>query len=204
MKLWADAKATIDALSPPEGFIAYATDTNEIGSYDGAAWTWIPSGSLDARYLRLNAVNDPITAGLEINAATADEPVLILQTTDDNAANSIQEWQDSSANVFSHVLAGGELIQYKQTVAKTGAYTATVNDEVIFCDVNGGAFTITLPASSGNAGLNFHIKKTDSSGNAVTIDGNASETIDGDLTVDITDQYESLHLVCDGNNWHVL
>jgi hypothetical protein len=117
---------------------------------------------------------------------------------------NLQDWKDSDGDIFSHVLAGGELIQYMQTVAKAGAYVATVDDCVILCDANGGVFTITLTAANGNAGLNFHIKKTDNSVNAVTIDGNAGETIDGDLTVDITDQYESLHIVCDGSNWHVL
>jgi hypothetical protein len=44
MKLWADAKATIGALTPPEGFMAYATDTDEIGTYDGASWNWLAAG----------------------------------------------------------------------------------------------------------------------------------------------------------------
>jgi hypothetical protein len=38
----------------------------------------------------------------------------------------------------------------------------------------------------------------------VTIDGNAAETIDGDLTIDLTLQYESVMIVCDGSNWHII
>jgi hypothetical protein len=38
---YTDTKANIEALTGiAEGAIAYATDSNELGSYDGAAWTW--------------------------------------------------------------------------------------------------------------------------------------------------------------------
>ena len=41
-----DTKANIEALTGiGEGAIAYATDTNEFGSYDGTTWTWGQSGS---------------------------------------------------------------------------------------------------------------------------------------------------------------
>lgn len=42
MKLYAATKATVegDADLQTEGQIAYATDTNELGSYDGATWQW--------------------------------------------------------------------------------------------------------------------------------------------------------------------
>ena len=69
---------------------------------------------LDARYLRLNASNDPITGGLEINAATAIEPVLILQTTDDNPANAILELQNSAGASLLHVHGNSDLILLQQ------------------------------------------------------------------------------------------
>ncbi len=89
-------------------------------------------------------------------------------------------------------------------VNKTGDYTAAITDYVITCDANGGAFTVTLPAASGVTGKIYHIKKTDSSGNAVTVDGNASETIDGDTTKVISTQYDSMEIICDGSNWHII
>src|SRR5687768_13337624 len=66
--------------------------------------------------------------------------------------------------------------------AKTSAYTATSSDEVLTADSSGGAFTITLPTAVGISGRKYVIKKTDSSFNAVTIDANSAETIDGALT----------------------
>ena len=90
-----------------------------------------------------------------------------------------------------------------QLVAKTTTYTALTTDCFITCDASGGAFTVTLPAVSTVTGQIYHIKKTDSSANAVTTDGNASETIDGATTQVNSTQYNSISIVSDGSNWHI-
>jgi hypothetical protein len=74
---------------------------------------------------------------------------------------------------------------------------------VIPCNATGGAFTVTLYTAIGNSGRKITVKKTDSSFNAVTIDANSTETIDGALTLLLSTQYESVTLVSDGSNWHV-
>ena len=73
---------------------------------------------------------------------------------------------------------------------------------MILTTSSGGNVTITLYAASGNSGRVLHVKKLVAA-NSVIIDGNSSETIDGDTTVTITAQYTSLSLVCDGSNWHI-
>lgn len=88
--------------------------------------------------------------------------------------------------------------------SKSADYTATTSDDVLLVDASGAARTITLYASSGNSGKVLHVKKTDSSANSVTVDGNASETIDGATTKVLALQYESVTIVCDGSNWHVV
>tara|TARA_R110002020_G_scaffold28193_4_gene90184 strand:- start:3064 stop:3870 length:807 start_codon:yes stop_codon:yes gene_type:complete len=92
-------------------------------------------------------------------------------------------------------------------LAKTGNYTVTTGDagKTGFIQVStaGGDVTITLYASSGNAGRIVHIKKTVAA-NVLTIDGNSSETIDGATTYIINQQYQSVTLVCDGSNWHIM
>jgi hypothetical protein len=45
------------------------------------------------------------------------------------------------------------------------------------------------------------IKKTDTSANAITIDGNGAETIDGDLTAVIQYPYTEVDLMCNGTAW---
>jgi hypothetical protein len=89
-------------------------------------------------------------------------------------------------------------------VAKTGAYTLTDDDHTCTCATAGGAFTITLPAASGRTGRVYVIKKTDASANAVTVDGNAAETIDGAATVAMATIYDSIMIQCDGSNWHII
>jgi hypothetical protein len=89
--------------------------------------------------------------------------------------------------------------------AKTTAYTLLTTDSIIRADASAGAFTLTLPAASGNEGLTYTIIRTDilSSTNFLTIDGNASETIDGNLTYLLLPG-ESIIIECDGSNWQVL
>lgn len=88
--------------------------------------------------------------------------------------------------------------------AKTGAYTATTSDEVITCDATTAAFTVTLPAAASSSGKVLIIQKIDSALNAVTIDGNASETVGGATTTTLSTQYESIEIYCDGSNWLIL
>jgi hypothetical protein len=44
----------------------------------------------------------------------------------------------------------------------------------------------------------------DSSGNAVTVDGNGAETINGAATKALSTQYETVHIMSDGANWIIL
>lgn len=71
-------------------------------------------------------------------------------------------------------------------------------------DVSGGDFTITLPAASGNSGKRIGVKLITGTANTLTIDGNGSETIDGSITQTLDIQYDSLTLLCDGSNWHII
>ena len=109
-------------------------------------------------------------------------------------------WTEGDASISSISYYKG--IKYN-TVSKTETYTAS-DESVILVDASSGAVTINLPAASGLSGREYTIKKTDSSVNAVTIDGNASETIDGETTRIIYSQYASLTVICNGTNWLVV
>lgn len=87
-------------------------------------------------------------------------------------------------------------------VAKTAAYTLTAGDCFVECDATGGAFSITLPAVADvNIGKVYHIKKTDASVNAVTIDGSGAETIDDSATASLAAQYDSVSVINNGSEW---
>ena len=97
-----------------------------------------------------------------------------------------------------------ETLEGLNVITKTADYTATNNDDVILCNATSAAITITLYTAVGNEGQKLDIKKIDSSSNNVTIDGDSTETIDGDLTFSLTAKDESVTIVSDNSNWYII
>jgi hypothetical protein len=90
------------------------------------------------------------------------------------------------------------------TSAKTTTYAVGVNDKTVTCNATAGAFAVTLPAVAANTNRIITVKKTDSSGNAVTVTGNGSETIDGSNTHALSAQYSTVTVQSDGATWQIL
>ncbi|MBS1513035.1 MAG: hypothetical protein JST86_19520 [Bacteroidetes bacterium] len=88
-------------------------------------------------------------------------------------------------------------------VTKTSTYTATASDYTIICN-NSSAMTVNLPAASGCSGRVYVIKKISGALLNVTIDPNASETIDGVSTRVMTLQYETVTIQSNGTSWFIL
>lgn len=91
----------------------------------------------------------------------------------------------------------------KNVTTETSAYTATASDDVILCDDTSASFTVTLPTAVGIIGKEYTFIKINSSSNEVTIDGDGSETINGNTTTTINTQYEKLTIISDGTNWYI-
>lgn len=104
-------------------------------------------------------------------------------------------------------------VESGETYLKAGlglAITSTSSDitldathYTVKVDATGAARTITLPAAAGCTGRIYVIKKTDGGANAVTVDANASETIDGSTTFALATQYKYVSIQSDGTNWMV-
>jgi hypothetical protein len=90
------------------------------------------------------------------------------------------------------------------TVTKTAAYTATSSDFTILCDATTAAFSVTLPAAAAHPGRIYNVKKIDVSANAVTIQANGAELIDGSNTKVIGSQYQSAQIQSNGTFWSVI
>ena len=83
----------------------------------------------------------------------------------------------------------------------TSATTLDNTYNVVFCDTDGGAFTVTLPA--GSSGSHFKIINVGSSDNDVTIDPDASELIFGSATSYILLDDESITIDYDSTEgWY--
>ena len=92
------------------------------------------------------------------------------------------------------------------TPVTTTSYTVFNNDSVLTVDDTaiGGNVTINLlSAVTVGSGWTLDVKKTGSSF-SVTIDADGTETIDGNLTLSITDKNQAVRLISNGTNWDIL
>lgn len=104
------------------------------------------------------------------------------------------------ATLYSSLLAntGGATLG---TASRTTSFTANTSAVFYACSASGGAITATIPLASISAGVVFCFKKTDSSGNAVTVTASGSDTIDGASTKAISTQYNVIRVYSDGTVW---
>jgi len=81
----------------------------------------------------------------------------------------------------------------------TGTATAVIG-RLNVCSGTTSDYTVTLPAVSGNTGKYIGFRMDAALTKLVTLDGNASETIDG-ATTRVMWAKETAILLCDGSNW---
>lgn len=95
---------------------------------------------------------------------------------------------------------------YKATALPSTTLTLDNDSEVVIVDATAGAVTVNLPAAGTVQGKVYTIKKKDSSGNAVTVDPNSTETIDGASTYVLNAQYKYVTIIAQnsGNSWWVI
>ena len=106
------------------------------------------------------------------------------------------------ANNSPIIAIGGGPIGRNAIATKSNDYTLLLFDYAILCNASSGSFSITLPSASTCTGKTYVIKKIDSSSNSVTIAGDVN--IDGNLTLVIATQYDSVTVICDGENWFII
>lgn len=135
-----------------------------------------------------------VSAGAQFIADTDKSPddwsVIDIGTVADN---SITKAKLTNTTLYQDVVS-----------TTTTPYTVAAADDVILMDATAGAKTINLPAAASHSGRVLDIKKIDSSVNTVTVDANASETIDGALTAMLDIQNSVLNIISDGTNWRLM
>lgn len=80
----------------------------------------------------------------------------------------------------------------------TSDYTIALEDGNIAVDATSGVITITLPPMSTAIGRSFRIGRTNSGGGNVIIEGDSSETINGDLNKTLSAQWSFFIIVAIG------
>lgn len=97
----------------------------------------------------------------------------------------------------------GSFGQNITTVTTTGTTLGTA-ESIVICNNGSTAITETLPTAVGITGRIYTIKKGTSSTANVTIDAAGSETIDGALTLVLSDDQGAVTIVSDGAGWKVI
>jgi hypothetical protein len=131
-----------------------------------------------------------------------------FQILDTGATANTGALRDSLGGIAAVQVLGSELkssgIVTLARVAKTASFTADANGFFYSCDATSGAIVATLPPAASVSGRVYSFKKTDVSGNAVTVTGNAAETIDGSNTKALSSQYAKTLILSNGTSWEIL
>lgn len=163
--LYKGTKAAIEALTGvPEGAVAYATDTNEFGSYNGSAWTWGQGVSLLADLLDVDLTD--LENGVILRYDTDDakwfavDGSLIFATSDEGVPNG-----------SSHDHSGGDGAQIAHgNLSGLGSSSGHVTNGDSH-DHNGGDGGTIAHANLGSVGADDHHARSHNHSNAS--DGNA-------------------------------
>lgn len=149
------------------------------------------SGSAALVGTRLRTDDSEGSPGYTCDVGVSGNDLRVLVT---GASSETVEW--------SVVIDESEVnIVYASNVRSISADT-TLDDTYSVVLVSGTTI-ITLPTSVGRSSKQFLIKKTDAS-NTITINTTSSQTIDGQTSRSLSNQYDSLVLLSDGTNWNIL
>lgn len=83
-------------------------------------------------------------------------------------------------------------------------YTVLDSDFIVAVDCTNGSRNISLPTAVGKAGKPYIIKKTDSTGNAVDVNGHGAEPIDNNVGYGLFSQYKYVWIVSNGAYWWIV
>lgn len=75
---------------------------------------------------------------------------------------------------------------------------------LILVDATAGPVTVPLPAAAKQRDRTITIKKIDASANAVTVDADGADLIDGAGTFALAGQWATVTMACDGDNWWLI
>jgi hypothetical protein len=107
--------------------------------------------------------------------------------------------RDPQTRTWAQQVTGNAIVR-----SVTTTYSAEATDSTILCNATGAAFTVTLPKAASCKGHVLILKKVDASGNAITVDGNGAETVDGAANYPLAAQWDSVTVQSDGTNYVII
>lgn len=97
-----------------------------------------------------------------------------------------------------------DVVGYSQIQTATTTHAVTQASLTTLGNATGGAFEVDLPAAANVPGQAFVVKKIDASVNAVTVDADGSDLIDGAANYPLALQWQSVTVQSNGTAWYVL
>lgn len=122
-------------------------------------------------------------------------------TTGDSAQTITKALTINSGTLGGNLNANTFTINNWNVATVTGATTLTTSNEVVLLNPSTTAFTVTLPDATGNTGKHYRFHYVATTGTQVIIDGQASDTINGQLSVALKYPYTIYDMYSDGTNW---
>lgn len=89
-------------------------------------------------------------------------------------------------------------------VTTTTNYEIKLSDRIVFGDASAQPVFLDLPSAAGQAGLLFNIKRISPGDNDLFVRAAAGETLDGESVIPLLLQWESMTVVSNGVNWHIM
>ena len=130
----------------------------------------------------------------------------IVESIPPSIANPETNWEKSTEYAllkFSVDVKDFTKLAFYMNVLEVSTFHTADTERIILADATLGVFTITLPLLAKSSEISYWIMKIDASVNAVTVDGDGSEPINGAPTISLVNQYDKAFIVRGNNlNWY--
>ncbi len=132
------------------------------------------------------------------------------------AGDAVFIWPDAQASPKNWVIlsfydstgggGGGGVspLTLTRTSVSAASYSVAAGVDVVEVDASSNNVTINLPAVASSDGRQIVVNRRDNSSFVVTIDPNSTETINGDATLELVAQYESVTLIGGSSEWMIV
>jgi len=190
-----------------EDFVNFTAETT-ISSGINDSTTTIPVVTVTEIAAAVSGGNSPIRIRI-------DNELMLVTSSSSNDLTVVRGIEGTTAAAHSNgatvypVLTKAGLVKRVEegsTTVLTSTSTSLTLDDTYFTLLmnNSSDSTVTLPAAASMPGRSYTIKKVGNNTATVTIEANASETIDGALNVVLYCLYDFLKIQSDGTNWIVI